>query len=152
LVNAGTLFRGFLFSNPFHHYIAQISFLKESKFPLIAVSWFLFVTFLLCLPGSEFPKVSWLTKIWIDKWIHIVLFFLLVFLWSRSWWSRNKETTNLKSIFLWIAVSGLLYGIIMELVQHLFIPFRSFETGDIIADGLGSFGGYWFSTRRYIKK
>jgi VanZ family protein len=40
----------------------------------------------------------------------------------------------------------------MEFVQHYFIPNRSFDLGDIIADGAGSGLGGFLSVRLYIKK
>ena len=40
----------------------------------------------------------------------------------------------------------------MEVIQGLFIPFRSFEIPDILADGAGSFIGYLISIRWFIKK
>jgi len=50
-----------------------------------------------------------------------------------------------------IAVYFLIYGIAMELVQKYFIPNRSFDLKDILADGLGCAVGLLIS-RRYIKK
>ena len=40
----------------------------------------------------------------------------------------------------------------MEFVQKYFVAFRSFDPGDIVADGIGSLIGYFFAARRYIKK
>jgi hypothetical protein len=40
----------------------------------------------------------------------------------------------------------------MELVQRYFIPNRSFDGGDIIADGVGSAAGLVYSLKRYVKK
>jgi len=117
----------------------------------VAISWFLLVSFLLCLPGTEFPKITWLTRIWIDKWIHIFIFFVLVIAWCSAF--REKvQLRKSKKVFLQIAVLCLLYGIAMEMVQQFFIPFRGFEFGDIVADGLGCLGGFVFSKRRFVKK
>ena len=116
-----------------------------------AVFWFLLVTFLLCLPGTEFPKATWLTRIWIDKWVHIFLFMTLTFLWCRAF-KENSNSSASKIKFLKIAITGVVYGITMELIQAGFIPFRGFEIGDIVADMIGAFIGYYFATRRYIKK
>ena len=46
----------------------------------------------------------------------------------------------------------LCYGIMIEYIQRYFIPNRSFDVGDIIADGVGSLAGVIFSFKRYIKK
>lgn len=114
-----------------------------------AFAWSLMVTLLLCIPGQEFPKITWLGKIWFDKWVHIILFLALVIFWCRAF--SKKDPGKLKSIFGSVALLSILYGIMMEFVQHFFIPFRSFEFLDIVADSLGSFTGYLLSTRWYIK-
>jgi len=46
-------------------------------------------------------------------------------------------------------IVGCLYGILMELVQKYFIPFRSFDLGDILADGIGCFAGYLFAMKKF---
>jgi VanZ family protein len=126
--------------------------LKNSNFYFAAaVFWFLFVTLLLCLPGSEFPKATWLSKIWIDKWVHIFLFFLLVIPWCLAFAGKN-DPKRVRIIFIQVAVFCFLYGALLEVVQHFFIKFRSFELGDIAADGIGCLGGYFFSIRRFIKR
>jgi VanZ family protein len=118
---------------------------------LPALLWLIVTTVLLCLPGSAFPKENWFDKIWLDKWIHIGLFATMVFLWCRA--AHLSDNPNKKVlIFSQIAVYVFLYGIVMEFVQHYFIPNRSFDLGDIIADGAGSGLGGFLSVRLYIKK
>jgi VanZ family protein len=107
---------------------------------------------LLTLPGSSFPKENWLDKIAFDKWIHIVMFFIMVVLWCKAMSGRMGEMPGVKKVFAWIALAGLLYGIGMEFIQGSFISRRSFDTGDIVADGVGCLAGFLFSSRAYIKK
>jgi VanZ family protein len=127
-------------------------FLRDPKFSFAtAMFWLLLVTVLLCLPGTEFPKITWLNKIRTDKWVHIFMFLILVILWCSAYWSRQKKGTPRK-IFIGIAVLCLIYGIMMELVQHLFIPFRTFDLLDIVADGVGCMSGFFLINRWYIKK
>lgn len=38
---------------------------------------------------------------------------------------------------IWVMTGSILYGITMEFVQKEWIPNRSFEIKDILADGLG---------------
>ena len=73
----------------------------------------------------------------------------MVFLWCRS----ITTLTEKKSIlFIQVAFYFFLYGIAMEFVQKYFIPNRSFDIGDIIADGVGSIMGLIISLKVYIKK
>ena len=122
--------------------------IKPSVVP--GILWLLIVTILLTLPGSAFPKEDWLSKIWFDKWVHIGLFAILVFLWS--WSSLKQKITSLNERFVFIAILGLVYGIGMEFIQKYFVINRSFDFGDIIADAIGSSFGYLISWYRYIKK
>jgi VanZ family protein len=64
----------------------------------------------------------------------------------------HSVENRLRKIFIWIGIIGLVYGAGMEFVQKYFIPNRSFDIGDIIADGIGSAIGVFYSTRRFIKK
>jgi len=106
-------------------------------------------TILLCLPGSTFPKENWFDKIWIDKWIHTGLFAIMVLLWCRVIAIVSDKNV---SFFVQLAFYFFLYGIAMEFIQKYFIPNRSFDIGDIIADGIGSAAGLLISLRMYIKK
>ena len=129
--------------------IISLKKIKPSYFP--AAFWFIISTVLLTLPGSAFPKEDWLNRIWIDKWIHIGLFSILVFL---CCWAVHDKTSKekLKIYFMSWAVAGITYGIVMEFIQKYFIPNRSFDIGDIIADAAGSLLGLIYSAWRYIKK
>jgi len=124
--------------------------IKPSFFP--AIIWFIITTILLTLPGSSFPKNDWLDKIWADKWVHIGLFAIMVFLWCWSMLRIYPASKRLKIIFIRVSIAGLIYGIGMEFVQKYFIPLRSFEVGDIMADAAGCIVGVVYSISRYIKK
>lgn len=144
----GPSFEGSYFS-PYH---CTKFFLKDPKFFFAAaIFWLLFVTFLLSLPGTEFPKITWLNKIWIDKWVHFLIFLILVILWCRAYGSKQKKG-SLRKVFIRIAVLCLIHGVAMELIQHFFISFRSFEMLDIVADGAGCIAGFFLVNRWYIKK
>jgi VanZ family protein len=123
----------------------------EKKQPAIsaALAWFTITTVLLCLPGSAFPKENWFNKIWFDKWVHVGLFAIMVFLWCRA--ITNIAGKKVRH-YVQIAFYFFLYGIVMEFIQKYFIPNRSFDIGDIIADGAGSVAGLFLSVRLYIKK
>ena len=123
--------------------------IKPSFIP--AVSWFIISVILLTIPGSAFPKENWLDKIWFDKWVHIGMFAIMVTLWCWAMLKIFSISTRLRTVFIWIGLLSLSYGIGMEFVQKYFINNRSFDEGDIIADAVGCTLGVLFSLKRYIK-
>jgi VanZ family protein len=123
--------------------------LKPSLLP--GILWLIISTVLLTLPGSALPKEDFFDKVYFDKWVHIGMFTIMVVLWC---WAMLKYTDrgSRKRIFFFMALIWLGYGIVMEFVQLYFIKNRSFDSGDIAADAVGSFAGLFYSMRRYIKK
>jgi VanZ family protein len=122
-----------------------------SKRFIPAITWFLFTLVLLCLPGSTLPKYPWLAVIHADKWVHIFLFFVLCFLFGWPLRSGAYSHVQLKKWFLLIALSGIVYGTIMEFVQKYWIPDRSFELGDILADSTGSLLAYFYCIKKWLR-
>lgn len=142
----GALFLGLLFI-----YIGQKSCLKKNTTSIVfAITWLLLVTALFCIPGTEFPKITWSDKILLDKWVHVVLFMVLVILWSKAYAGKISMPINLRKFFFRIMMLGVLYGILMELVQKYFIPFRSFDVFDVIADTVGCVAGYLFALKKFL--
>jgi len=80
------------------------------------------------------------------------MFSIMVVLWCWGLLKLNFDTRGMKKNFILISVVWLLYGIGMEFIQKHFVISRSFDTGDIIADGAGCLAGLIFSLSRYIKK
>ena len=119
--------------------------MSKNRRLLLAIGAFIFFSILFCLPGSSIPKDDWMDKIWADKWVHISIFSVLVFLWCLA-----LDVTTFSRYIIMLIVS-LLYGLLVEIVQEGFIPNRSFDPGDLVADFIGSITGIliWL---RYIKK
>lgn len=111
---------------------------------MAACIYFIVISVLFFLPGSVLPKEDWLSKIYFDKWVHTGFFAVLVMLWL---WVLMPE----KKGVIWLIAAAALYGISVEIIQDRFIPNRSFDLGDWIADMTGSFLGLWL-WHRYIKK
>ena len=118
-------------------------------FPIL---WLIISTLLLTIPGKAFPKENWLEKIWFDKWVHIGMFAVMVLLWCWATQRMKLNKEKLKKAFILIALLWLAYGIGMEFVQKHLVTNRSFDSGDIIADGVGCLAGLIYSIRRYIPK
>lgn len=80
------------------------------------------------------------------------MFSIMVVLWCRAMLKKHNGSKQLKNIFLRLALIWVAYGIGMEFVQKYFIPGRSFDVGDILADAAGCTVGVVYSIRSYIKK
>jgi VanZ family protein len=68
----------------------------------------------------------------------------MVYLWCQY---ISKPGGKKVRYFRQIAIYFFIYGIVMELVQKFFIPNRSFDVKDILADGLGCAIGLLISGR-----
>jgi len=113
---------------------------KKNIYLTIGILWFAISFYLLTIPGKELPQISWMDTLHVDKLVHITMFFLLSYLFSYPVRKSSRKYTWM----LLIAISGLLYGIAMEFVQKYYIPFRSCDVEDMVADGIGSFAGYFW--------
>jgi len=111
------------------------SILSYKFFPL---SWTIFTIVLLCLPGSIVPGTGIFAVKNLDKIVHVILFGMNVLFWGWHYTSSKLPAPKLRLIFVKTAVAMSVLGIIMEYVQLYFIPNRSFDTGDIVADIVGS--------------
>ncbi len=116
-----------------------------------AIGWFVFATILFCLPGKALPERNWFHLIYLDKWIHIFLFSVLVILISLPITEIAMQKKKLFFMLLSVAMNCFLYGIVIEVIQYYFIPNRSFDIKDIICDGLGCLSG-WLFVQRQLRK
>jgi hypothetical protein len=114
------------------------------------IAWFFIVLVLMCLPGDDLPPTDWLHINFLDKWLHMMVFGLLVFLFC---WPFNKsgfENAERKIFFIKIALSVCLWGLALEFVQKYFIPGRSFDLIDWLADSLGAFITYFVCKKIFV--
>jgi len=112
----------------------------------LAVAWFVFISILFFLPGSALPNESWLKQIYFDKWVHTGFFALLIFLWGSAFNNGSRHF----ALFLFTAIA--LYAVLVEIIQKEWIPARSFDVYDIIADITGAVLGLWVWGRIGYKK
>lgn len=101
--------------------------------------WTVTIAVLCFLPGSALPQEDWLDAVAFDKWVHLGLFAGLLFLWRFQF--SNAPVWGLLA-------AAVVYAFGIEAVQHYFIPNRSFDVGDVMADvggaGLGLGAWAWF--------
>jgi VanZ family protein len=105
-------------------------------------------TILFCLPGDKFPEKRWFEKIFLDKWVHVGLFAVLVLLWSLPMLHRIKIKSRLQSVLIWISLTFILYGIVIEIIQGRYIPNRTFDIDDMVADAIGCGLGFFLAKRQ----
>lgn len=136
------------FYAPFLGSIALICSMQQavSRLKFFAVLWLVIISVLFFLPGSALPQEGMFGIPQFDKLVHFCFFALLLFLW-RFYFSPAS-----KSGPWWLLLLSFVYGFGVELIQHYFIANRSFDTGDVLADGAGAVAGLLFWNRRYIKK
>jgi len=108
---------------------------KIFRNPLVAILWFVFITILFFLPGSSLPKETWFTKVQIDKWAHVGLFAVLLFLCCGAF-SNGKS----RRVMLMLVVA-VIYGLLVEFIQKNFIPNRDFDLLDLACDTIGAMLG-----------
>jgi len=119
----------------------QANWLKSK---VLAIGWLLLMCILFVIPGSALPEQNWFADIQLDKWVHIGLFSVLVFLWASAFDLGLPSNS-------WIVITiAILYGIAVEFVQKTWIPNRSFDLYDVVADAIGSVVGLivWLRSNR----
>ena len=124
--------------------------IKGVKF-LPAVVWFVISFILFTIPPSQLPDEGIFKIPQQDKFIHITIFFLLVYLFCRPFKLTGFPKKEITSWFIRIAWYGLAYGISVEFIQKYFVPNRSYDVWDILADAIGCLIGYLYCRKYFIK-
>lgn len=126
-------------------------FRKLTSSILIPLGWTLLTIVLLCLPGSAFPSKGLfnLDIPHLDKVVHVILFGGVTVFWCLYFLRKHPSGNTWKYTVLTIAACAIALGICMEYVQFNFIPNRSFDPGDIMANSLSAiaFGLVFFFRR-----
>lgn len=90
--------------------------------------WTLLIFILCFLPGNELPDVQ---IPFIDKWAHVVLFGVFTLLWLLA--NPSLDIHYLSLLF----VITIFLGWLVEYVQGNFVPGRSQDNMDTLADTVG---------------
>lgn len=112
----------------------KISFKKF----LPGIAWFFVVGILTLMPGSDMPKVGWLSRIWhFDKIVHAGLFGGLTFLFCMPYFKFIGSNRQKINFFIRVSLAVIVWGITVEFIQKYFVPGRSFDLEDWAADTAG---------------
>ncbi len=112
---------------------------------IIPIIYFICISVLFFLPGSTLPKSNWLSVIYFDKWVHIILFLGLALL--SCWGFSIIQTNHLIKLLLFLTI----YGLTVEVIQKEIIKDRSFALDDWAADIIGSSLGIFIWSLKYRK-
>lgn len=108
---------------------------------LLPLAWLIAIQVLLCLPGNDLPSEEYFIPHF-DKIVHAFLFGGFTAVWCYYYYLKGKPASKLKTIFFVVYLLVCINGIVLEFVQRDYIPFRSFDLGDIIADVLAASVAY----------
>ncbi len=115
------------------------------------IAWFFLVLILICLPGSDIPTVdTWLNEIYFDKWVHFGLFAVLTFLFIYPFTKLALSQKEKNNTAIKIAIAACIWALTTEFIQKYFIPDRSFDLLDWLADSLGVITAYIFCKKKYL--
>ena len=104
----------------------------------------LIIILILCfLPGNTANKMSVFYFPYFDKIVHFVMYFIFSFVLFVD--LTNNTRLQKKQIFLIILLLSFIIGGIIELIQNYFIPMRSGDWFDLLADLTGSLMFVFFS-------
>jgi len=112
-----------------------------------AIIWFWISFWLFTLPGSAIPEFDLFHKVQGDKLVHAFIFFLLGYLFIAPLKHHVNQVRKRIYWFIAITIFFILYGISIEFIQKNYIPFRSFDIGDIYADMVGSLIALWYAIK-----
>lgn len=111
-----------------------------SKYRLLpALLWLLFVTVALLTSGNKLPKVPLFP--FADKLIHFGVFAVLTFLWARVGTLDEEKKIKWRKLLTNLLVFSIFFPIFIEYLQ-MYVPNRSFELEDILANLFGGLIGF----------
>lgn len=100
--------------------------------------WLITISFLLLIPGNSIPQAGFIVP-HLDKLVHLAMFAILSFLTLSNLRSKRKFTGLKEIVMVVLFSSGI--GLVLELVQELFIKGRYFDWWDVVANTIGAIIG-----------
>ncbi|PCJ63915.1 MAG: hypothetical protein COA58_14890 [Bacteroidetes bacterium] len=117
--------------------------MKLSRAHIPAIIWTILIGSSCLVPAATFRSFSFDSLIQVDKLIHLILYLLFVLFWALAIPSSKKNT-------LILLITGVSYGILIEILQGSMHLGRSYELDDIIANTIGAILGV--ISIRFVKR
>ncbi len=113
--------------------------------------WLVLIFIMSSIPGDKLPDETFNLN---DKLIHFFVFLILYVTASYSFYNQSKFSLMKKHFYAAGFILAVLYGISDELHQY-FVPLRSCEFYDLLADAAGAAAGmlvvyFTFYKRKFI--
>lgn len=113
--------------------------LSEDKSLLsICIVFSLLATLAFLIPLKGVPTLNF--KIPLDKLFHGIIYLFLSFLWI-SYFNKVNNYKKIGTPILIVILLCFFYGIIIEVIQELFIPLRKADIFDVLANMVGTIIG-----------
>lgn len=111
---------------------------------LVALSYSIWLTVVSLISLKGVPSLG---SSFDDKIYHFVAYVALAFLWVTYFKSAKKRRNNLVVFF-----AVLLFGIVLELIQHQLNANRTYDTFDLLANCIGVIIGTLIALKLHIYK
>lgn len=116
-----------------------ISNKKKHLYIPLGLYWVL-IFILTSIPGKHIPKLFGVS----DKIKHFGAYFGLAFLLTFALYLQKKYKSISKHSYIFAFLFVTFYGLFDE-IHQIFIPGRSFDWWDLVADSIGSIVGIWIA-------
>ena len=106
------------------------------RYLVLSIAWVFFTFYLLIIYSHK--ESSTISFPFLDKVVHFILFFIQSILITNTIYEYSDR--NNRIILIASIISLLLFGLIIE-IQQIYLPYRTFEIMDLIANFLGVLSG-----------
>lgn len=111
------------------------------RYNLPAIVWSVIILVLTLSPGVYIPQEFDWNLIRADLLAHFFVFAVLVFLMMQGFTRQHTNASLRSNATVYAVVIAVVYGGVLEVIQG-FIPERSFDYFDMVANAVGSFSGW----------
>ena len=112
---------------------------------LWSLLWASLITYLSLMPANKLPDNDLFHLLFIDKWIHLFLYFIFSLLLLAAW--KQNQPFILKAAT--VTLFCIAFGFTIEMLQDKLTTTRHFEWLDLVADSVGAlvYVGIWLRRR-----
>lgn len=106
-----------------------------NKYFWAASLWTVIIAVSCLVAGNELGVIQLVKIPYKDKAFHFTFYFVFTLLWVLTF---RLVSSNYKKVRLWVFVSAIFYGIVIEILQWAYAEGRSAEVADALANTAGS--------------